>query len=89
MGVAAKDIPIEQTIFTNAWNVMKRYYNSTFEQEESFNELLSELNDVAISCEISGGSDAQIALAEGIEKLIVNFLCLKEIENRKGDKGNG
>lgn len=78
----AKDIPLEQKIFSEAWVMLKAYYNiEAWENDEEWDEVVKRANSLY---ELGKGSPHTEALAKSLTLGVLEYLEL--ISKDKGDK---
>ncbi len=83
--VSAKEVRIEQIIFTDFWNILKKYYDNDFTEELSVMEAVTDLSLVADKVGRIGGNEKQAAFAFEISKAVIHYLTLKSGKGKEKD----
>ena len=66
--VTAKQVPTEQRIFTDAWNMLKEFYGKS--DDASWSAILRRCGEIAGTAD----TPAQQALAKGLLQTVANYL---------------
>ena len=75
--ITGKDIPIEQSIFTNSWNILKKYYNAKIEEPTVADAFLNDLRTIKEEVKKQGGNERQLKFADDFTVLVLQYIDFK------------